>query len=660
MKKTLLIVALTIVTCKSFCRNPLSDSLAHELAKAKADSSRLKILSYLTSLDSGIQPDSAIYYGYQGLSLSQKLGDKKAEAMLFFYVGLCYAAIGNSIKATEMDLKGLDIAEKIGDTHIQANILNSLALYYMDAKDDDQSLLYLRRAVPLYEAQGERDEVFTAMCLNGIGSIYLQREQLDSAQYYNNRAFKKWNDVAIGDPNNKAFINNQFIESRILYTRAGIETKKKNYITAIQDLKESLLHEERFVNPDDIKSGRELARIFLTINQTDSAIVYARQSLLLAENINQYNGIAEACNLLATIYKQKDPQQAILYQQQAIASYDSAVTQMKGNGIRNLVGFDAQQRQYEIEAATAAYQSKVKQYALLAGVGVLVLIAIILYRNNRQRSKANAVLEKTLTDLKSTQTQLIQSEKMASLGELTAGIAHEIQNPLNFVNNFSEINTELIEELRNELLANNRKEALLIADDIKDNEQKIIHHGKRADSIVKGMLQHSRVSTGKKELTDINALVDETLRLSYHGLRAKDKEFNAAINTDFDNSVGKINVVPQDISRVLLNLFSNAFYAVNEKKSKLNGTFEPAVSVVAKKLGDKVEICVRDNGNGIPKNIKDKIFQPFFTTKPAGQGTGLGLSLSYDIIKAHGGDIRVETQEGEGTSFLIQLPTISS
>src|SRR3954454_21905898 len=246
---------------------------------------------------------------------------------------------------------------------------------------------------------------------------------------------------------------------------------------------------------------------------------------------------------------------------------------------------------------------------------------------------------------------------MASLGELTAGIAHEIQNPLNFVNNFSEINTELIEEMKSELIADNKEEALLIADDIKDNEQKIIHHGRRADNIVKGMLQHSRASTGKKELTDINALVDECVRLSYHGMRAKDKEFNAEIKTDPDKSVGKISIVPQDVSRVLLNLLNNAFYAVDERKRQLNGTYEPAVSVCTKKLDGKVEIHVKDNGNGIPQNIVDKIFQPFFTTKPTGQGTGLGLSLSYDIIKAHGGEIKVESKEGEGSEFIIILQT---
>ena len=280
----------------------------------------------------------------------------------------------------------------------------------------------------------------------------------------------------------------------------------------------------------------------------------------------------------------------------------------------------------------------------------------------KEIEKAYYKLEEAHETLKATQTQLIQSEKMASLGELTAGIAHEIQNPLNFVNNFSEINTELIEELKTEKLKVNGERNPQLEDDllnnIKANEQKINHHGKRADAIVKGMLQHSRSSSGHKEATDINKLADEYLSLSYHGLRAKNKSFNATLKTDFDESVGSINIIPQDIGRVLLNLYNNAFYAVNEKKQQNIIGYEPTVSVSTKKVGDKVRVSVSDNGNGIPQKVIDKIFQPFFTTKPTGQGTGLGLSLSYDIIKAHGGEVKVETKEGEGSEFIIQLPIV--
>jgi two-component system, NtrC family, sensor kinase len=274
----------------------------------------------------------------------------------------------------------------------------------------------------------------------------------------------------------------------------------------------------------------------------------------------------------------------------------------------------------------------------------------------KQVAQRTAELQNSFLELKATQAQLIQTEKMASLGELTAGIAHEIQNPLNFVNNFSEVSTELVDDMEDALQKNDKEEVVAIASDIKDNLQKIHQHRKRADAIVKGMLQHSRASSGKKEPADINALADEYLRLSYHGLRAKDKDFNATFKTNFDESVGKIEVVPQDVARVLLNLYNNAFYSVHEKKKQLNGTFEPTVEVTTKRVGDKVEIQVKDNGTGIPQKVVDKIFQPFFTTKPTGQGTGLGLSLSFDIIKAHGGEIKVKTEEGDGAEFIIALP----
>ncbi len=271
-------------------------------------------------------------------------------------------------------------------------------------------------------------------------------------------------------------------------------------------------------------------------------------------------------------------------------------------------------------------------------------------------------LEQALSELKATQAQLIQAEKMASLGELTAGIAHEIQNPLNFVNNFSEVSVELTEELREEIAklpinADQKANLNELSDDLIQNQQKINTHGKRADAIVKGMLQHSRSSSGLKEPTDLNGLADEYLRLTYHGLRAKDKSFNASMKTDFDPTIGQISVVPQEIGRVLLNLLTNAFYAVAEKKKLSPDNYEPTVWVVTRKMDKKVEIRIRDNGNGIPAAVKEKIFQPFFTTKPSGEGTGLGLSLSYDIItKGHGGSIRAETAEGSFTEFIIILP----
>src|SRR5579862_4237195 len=303
----------------------------------------------------------------------------------------------------------------------------------------------------------------------------------------------------------------------------------------------------------------------------------------------------------------------------------------------------------------------------IAGLAILLvvifLIAFIQWRNSQQRKRANERLheqkikvESALTDLKATQLQLVLQEKMASLGELTAGIAHEIQNPLNFVNNFSEINDELMTELKSELLAGNTSEAIQLASTIQENEKKIVQYGRRADGIVKGMQQHSRTETGEKELVDLNAIVEECLKLSYRNQRAKDNTLEVQIITDFESTMDKIHLIPQDILRALVNLFNNAFYAVSEKKKERPDGYVSTVSVATHKTAGRVFVSIKDNGNGIPKNIRDKIFQPFFTTKPTGQGTGLGLSLSYDIIKVHGGELMVASEEGKFTEFTISLP----
>jgi signal transduction histidine kinase len=429
-----------------------------------------------------------------------------------------------------------------------------------------------------------------------------------------------------------------------------------------------------------------LSKYYLEEKNSDSSLFYAKKTfetyLLSATPTNIFTIGDVYENLFKSYQLRNQFDSAYKYQGLTLAANDSS----NKSRIKNLaefqnVGFKEQLRLRDVEKEKLAYQSKIRMYTMLAGIGVFMLIAFLLYRNNRNRQKANTQLQKqkeeieqqkknveqTLVELKSTQAQLIQSEKMASLGELTAGIAHEIQNPLNFVNNFSEVNKELIAEMREEIIKGNYDEVSVLAKDVEDNEEKINHHGKRADAIVKGMLQHSQTSTGRKEPTDINNLADEYLRLSYHGLVAKDKTFSATLKTNFDETIGNINIIPQDIGRVLLNLYNNALYAVQVKQKegslersttfeKWSTLYEPTVFVSTKKMGDKVHMSVKDNGNGISQKIVDKIFQPFFTTKPTGQGTGLGLSLSYDIVKAHGGEIKVVTEEGEGAEFIIQLP----
>src|SRR4030095_4474962 len=396
-----------------------------------------------------------------------------------------------------------------------------------------------------------------------------------------------------------------------------------------------------------------LAACFRDRGMIDSAIYYAERAFesSIRNSIKQTE--LTSAILLSSLYESTEPQKALHFLKIAMNAKDSLYGAEQVAAVTSLA-FKEKERENDILRAKMAYRSTVKFYALLAGLALAMIIALLLFRNVRNERKANTLLmqqkneiARTLSDLKTTQAQLIQSEKMASLGELTAGIAHEIQNPLNFVNNFSEVNEELLRELKIEAEKGNLEEVKAIAKDIEFNSEKINHHGKRADAIVKSMLQHSRSSRGKKEPTDINALADEYLRLAYHGLRAKDKSFNAKFETDLDNSIGKINIISQDIGRVLVNLINNAFYAVSERKKHETNGYEPTVEVLTKKIDDKIEIKVKDNGNGIPQKVLDKIFQPFFTTKPTGQGTGLGLSLSYDIItKGHGGELKVETKEG--------------
>lgn len=311
-----------------------------------------------------------------------------------------------------------------------------------------------------------------------------------------------------------------------------------------------------------------------------------------------------------------------------------------------------QQKAIELERLRTA--EKEKQVTATASLNDALEVQVA--ERTRELTIQKEELQHALNDLKATQSQLIHAEKMASLGQLTAGIAHEIQNPLNFINNFSDVNRELLQEMNEEMQKGNLEEARHIANNVMANQEKILHHGRRADSIVKGMLMHSRNSTGQKEPTDINKLADEYFRLSYHGIRAKEKSFNAQLVTHFDESLSPVNIVPQEIGRVILNLITNAFYAVGEKARRSDSSYHPTVTITTRKVGSRTEVLVKDNGGGIPQDVVDKIFQPFFTTKPTGQGTGLGLSLSYDIVRAHGGELKLNNKPGEGAEFVVSLP----
>ena len=378
----------------------------------------------------------------------------------------------------------------------------------------------------------------------------------------------------------------------------------------------------------------------------------------------------DAAGILAKIYKGRDDKKSIFYLEAEMTAKDSLTANERSRQFQQINEKD-RQRERDLKTAEEKFNTRIRLYIVIAVAVALLIIGSIFWRNNRKQKHANQLLseqkeeieaqrdnlEHTLEKLRATQTQLIQSEKMASLGELTAGIAHEIQNPLNFVNNFSEVSVELLDEMDEELDKGDIQEAKAIGADLKQNLQKIKHHGKRADFIVKGMLEHSRTNTGEKQLTDMNVLCDEFLKLSYHGLRAKDKSFNAEMITHFDPKLPKVNVSQQDMGRGMLNLFNNAFYAVNQKQKTANGDYKPEVSVTTSSENGQVVIGVKDNGIGIAEAIKEKIMQPFFTTKPTGEGTGLGLSLTYDmVVKGHGGKLEIDSKEGEYSVFTVSLP----
>jgi two-component system NtrC family sensor kinase len=628
------------------------DNLHHQLTIAKDDTSRINAQLNLCLLYRLGNMDSSIYYGQAALKSSNKINYRKGEILALSFMAITTEQQGNLPKAMEMGFKALQLATEYhleGDASAASDAIGEV---YIILKDYPNAISFLKRGLSI--AMSNNIIEAAAYDLWDLGVAYAGMNQSDSAFYFEQQAIAEFSKI-----------NRQ--EPLVYMTLGDIEMKAGNRAGASDYYKKSLQISLR--NNETRASAyayNRIATFYKIVNQPDSAIYYANTGLEESQLISQKNSILEAASLLSELYEQKDTKESLRYLKIANAVKDSLFGSQNIQAIQTLASQeDAHQK--EIAAAKIAYQNQLKQYALIGGLGILLLVALILFRNNRNKRKANILLSKqkeeiqnTLSELKSTQKLLVQSEKMASLGELTAGIAHEIQNPLNFVNNFSEVNKELIGELVEEVDKGNTEEAKAIANDIKENSEKINHHGKRAGDIVKGMLQHSQSSKGQKEPTDINALCDEYLRMSYHGLRAKDNGFNAIIKTDFDNSIGKINIVSQDIGRVLLNLYNNAFYAVNEKKKNADGNYQPLVTVRTSinppSGGRGAVITVTDNGSGIPKKIVDKIFQPFFTTKPTGQGTGLGLSLSYDIVKAHGGEIKVQTKEGEGSTFIIQLP----
>ncbi len=652
----------------AFANENYADSVLKLLPSIMNDTNKVMLLNSLGGYYLYIREDSSFYYYQQSIQLAEKINYTYGIYLGYLQMSWVLSAASNYGKALEMGVISLRTAEtlKTNRAYSMARSYCFMAALNSRIHNDSLALNQIRQSIHLFARAGtDVDNIYWASCIN-IANVYWKFNFTDSFLFYTNKCYRA---ISNASPREQVYKSLPELMLGGWYSRAGkMQLAHEYYLNAIENLKKykAPLLKVRLLN--------ELARFFKTTNRPDSCIYLAKMALQLCENHQFGENATNAANLIATSYESiGKPDSALKYTKIYNAVKDTIINQSKLMQI-NLLNFDEAQRQKElqrkIDEARESYANRVRYFTLLAAVVIFLLISLILYRNNRSKQIANRLLElqkkeidlqrakaeEALQELRSTQAMLVQSEKMASLGELTAGIAHEIQNPLNFVNNFSEINKELLQEMRDEMEKGNMDEVKKMIKDIVDNEEKINHHGKRADAIVKGMLQHSRTSSGQKEPTDINALADEYLRLSFHGSRAKDKSFNANLVTDYDKSVGMVNVIPQDIGRVLLNLCNNAFYAVSDKKSRQSENYEPTVSVTTKKIRDKVEISIKDNGNGIPPKYIDKIFLPFFTTKPAGQGTGLGLSMSYDIIKAHRGELKVNTTEGEGAEFVIEIP----
>jgi two-component system NtrC family sensor kinase len=638
------------------------------LEKAKSDTERINLMLLVGGSYRFSKIDSTLYYDDKAIALAKKIHATALEARALSDEGSVILDSGDIPKAYSYMFQSLKVIGKAGNTKLDlithGAIENRLGNLFMELGEYDVSIEHYRISI-FYYAKSLYPAVYNG--LSNIGADYELMGKVDSAQYYQRRAYDQ-----IKKDSASVFFVYAETEGRLgdverdlghygvaskLYRYGAWNAKKHNDFRNL-----SLLY-------------LDLGQLFNKLGQRDSAFYYARKTLAVSRLVSMKKSQYQAAELLSDLFKSSNRADSALFYLSLAGKVKDELFGPKIARRLQQLALNEQQRQEKLQEQNDQLKYQYAIIGSVAGLSVILLIAIIIWRNYRRQKKTNVLLSEqkeeiasqrdhlgqALEDLKNTQTQLVQREKMASLGELTSGIAHEIQNPLNFVNNFSDVNREMLEELKAEsekqkAERDEQLEAELI-NDLIENETKINHHGKRADAIVKGMLQHSRTSSGQKEPTDLNALADEYLRLSYHGLRAKDKDFNAELVTHFDEKLRKANVIPQDIGRVLLNVINNALYAVQQKVKTAGADYKPIIKISTTQQNDYVIISVKDNGNGIPDAIKDKIMQPFFTTKPTGEGTGLGLSLSYDIVvKGHGGSITVDTKEGEFTEITVSLP----
>ena len=631
------------------------DSALQALWKAKELADQIAMFYDIVALSDELTPEKSLYYHRLILQGAQKRGDKVLEAAVMAELGFIVSRNGNTAGGLKIIYESLEKAETTGNAQAIGIAYNNLGNCYPN--NPKLAREYMTKALA-YARKGN-DYLFACYDLGNLGRMFLRENKRDSASAYYLESYK----IAV-ERNLEPAIPSSLLNLSALDDKAN----------TLQYYRQAALMPYAIRNVA-MKSGIAYgnAVYYIQNKYKDSAFYFASEVYDIARSANLTAQLS-ALDLMGKYYRAFPNTDSTLsyleryYNLKDSLYGDKVIEQVQG------MAYNDMQRQKEITAQKAEFQNRMILYLVSAVATFLMGLAFIFWRNKRKEQNAKKrlqqqkdQLEQTLAKLKTTQSQLIQSEKMASIGELTAGIAHEIQNPLNFVNNFSEVSNELIDEMNAELDKGDINEAKLIAVDVKQNLERINHHGKRAEAIVKGMLQHSRNSSAIKEPTDINKLADEYLRLAYHGLRAKDKSFNAIMKTDFDETIGNINIVPQDIERVILNLITNAFYAASispePNPRDLAYIHQPTVWMKTSRnpssggREDQVLISVRDNGPGIPQNVLDKIFQPFFTTKPTGQGTGLGLSMSYDIVtRGHNGELKVNTKAGEGAEFIIILP----
>ena len=573
----------------------------------------------------------------KGAELREQIGYKEGLSLSYYHIGITYKYLGYLEQALEYLLKSLELGRKLDYQIAISYSINNIGVIYADMGNNQDALIYYQESLKIRKELG--DKWGEAGCLDNIGLMHHKLGDNNQASIFCLKSL-----VISKSTGDKKGQGNSFYHLGLIH--AQLDNLKKAVKYAYKSLK---IRREI----GDKKGESELLIFLSIINQDNSTLEIINVENIL-ENALKIGEELKAKDLLSHIHLQ-------LYKFYKNANnIDVALKHIEKHNSFEKENFSQTFNQKLINIQISHQVEKSRKEAEIYQLKNIELVQL----NTEIQKQKNALeiqrinLEETLNDLRSTQAQLIQKEKLASLGELTAGIAHEIQNPLNFVNNFSEVSSELVGEMNQELDKGDINEAKEIANDLKKNLEKINHHGKRASSIVKGMLEHSRTSTGLKELTDINALADEYLRLAYHGLRAKDNYFNSDFKTDFDENLPKIEVIPQDMGRVLLNLINNAFWAVNERSKKGEDGYEPKVTVSTNlNANSQLLIAIKDNGSGMTDEVKAKIFQPFFTTKPTGQGTGLGLSLAYDIVtKGHGGTVEVESVEGEGTTFIVKLP----